>query len=253
MSITFQEISCTEFKPQASIGGQESDSLPKPSHRQIGGDSFSLEQRQPETRELDAVAHPARKPDASSRDKLPKAGDDIDRILIAAIAQRDQAAFTELHLRYHHRIARFVSARLPRCNAAGEIINDTLCIVWQSAGQFKGTSKVSTWIMGIAYHVGLNSLRKSERRSADLKTLHYGGETVHNPWSDTDTREWVAAGLARLPDEQRTVLELAYRLGHSCAEIAEAVNCPVGTVKTRMHHGRLKLKLLLQNLAGFSK
>ncbi|MDB6106314.1 MAG: polymerase subunit sigma-70 [Gammaproteobacteria bacterium] len=209
--------------------------------------------RQPDNSELQAVASIARKPDASSRDKLPKASDRSDRILITAIAQRDQAAFSELHLRYRRRIARFVSVNLPRCKAAEEITNDTLWIVWQSAGQFKGTSKVSTWIMGIAYHVGLKSLRKSAHRLTGHKTLHDVGEATHNPWSQSDTREWVAAGLARLPEEQRTVLELAYHLGHSCAEIAETMNCPVSTVKTRMHYGRMKLKLLLPSLAGLSQ
>jgi RNA polymerase sigma-70 factor (ECF subfamily) len=85
-----------------------------------------------------------------------------------------------------------------------------------------------------------------------VKALYDVGEATYNPWSQSDIREWIAAGLARLPDEQRTVLELAYHLGHSCAEIAENVNCPVGTVKTRMHHGRMKLKVLLPNLAGSS-
>jgi RNA polymerase sigma-70 factor (ECF subfamily) len=209
--------------------------------------------RQPDTSELEAVAHTARKPGLSHRDERATTRSHSDRILIAAIAQRDQAAFSELHSRYHRRIARFVSASLPRCTAAEEIINDTLWIVWQSAGQFKGASKVSTWIMGIAYHVGLNSLRKSERRLTDLTTLHDDSEATHNPWSESEIREWVAAGLARLSYEQRTVLELAYHLGHSCAEIAETVNCPVGTVKTRMHHGRMKLKLLLPGLAGLSR
>jgi RNA polymerase sigma-70 factor (ECF subfamily) len=190
-----------------------------------------------------------RQPDTSESEAVTT-GSHSDRILIAAIAQRDQAAFSELHSRYRPRIARFISASLPRCKAAEEIINDTLWIVWQSAGQFKGASKVSTWIMGIAYHVGLNSLRKSERRLTDLTTLHDDSEATHNPWSESEIREWVAAGLAQLPYEQRTVLELAYHLGHSCAEIAETVNCPVGTVKTRMHHGRMKLKLLLPTLAG---
>lgn len=207
---------------------------------------------QPNTGELEAVAPIARALDASSRDKFPKTSDNSDRILIAAIAQRDQAAFSELHLRYQRRIARFISARFPRCKAAGEIINDTLWIVWQNAGQFRGTSKVSTWIMGIAYHVGLKSLRESEHRLADHETPHDAGEATHNPWSQSDMHEWVAAGLARLPDEQRTVLELAYHLGHSCAEIAATVNCPVGTVKTRMRHARMKLKLLLPGLAGLS-
>jgi RNA polymerase sigma-70 factor (ECF subfamily) len=209
--------------------------------------------RQPDTSQLEAVAHTARKPGVSHRDERPTTSSHSDRILIAAIAQRDQAAFSELHSRYQRRIARFVSASLPRCTAAEEIINDTLWIVWQSAGQFKGASKVSTWIMGIAYHVGLNSLRKSERRLTDLTTLHDDSEATHNPWSESEIREWVAAGLARLSYEQRTVLELAYHLGHSCAEIAETVNCPVGTVKTRMHHGRMKLKLLLPGLAGLSR
>src|SRR4030081_1880998 len=171
--------------------------------------------RQPDTSELEGVAHTERNPGFSRRNKRPTTSSHSDRILISAIAQRDQAAFSELHLRYQRRIARFVSASLPRCKAAEEIINDTLWIVWQSAGQFRGTSKVSTWIMGIAYHVGLKSLRKSERRLTDLTTLHDAREATHNPWSESDMREWVAAGLARLPYEQRTVLELAYHLGHS--------------------------------------
>jgi RNA polymerase sigma-70 factor (ECF subfamily) len=56
--------------------------------------------------------------------------------------------------------------------------------------------------------------------------------------------------LALLPEEQRTVLQLSYGLGYSCKEIAESAKCPVGTVKTRMHRGRLKLRQLLPRLAG---
>jgi RNA polymerase sigma-70 factor (ECF subfamily) len=63
-------------------------------------------------------------------------------------------------------------------------------------------------------------------------------------------QEWLAAGLARLPLEQRLVLELAYHLGHSCEEIALIMECPVNTVKTRMFHARRKLKPLLLQLAG---
>jgi RNA polymerase sigma-70 factor, ECF subfamily len=183
---------------------------------------------------------------------VPTRSNDTDQLLIAAIAQRDQAAFRQLYLRYRPRVARFLSASFPRCKTAEEIINDTLWIVWQNAAQFEGASKVSTWIIGIAYHVGLRSLRKSERGLTDVKPLQAVGEATYNPWSQSDIREWIAAGLARLPDEQRTALELAYHLGHTCAQIAESMNCPVGTVKTRMHHGRMKLKLLLPNLAGLS-
>jgi RNA polymerase sigma-70 factor (ECF subfamily) len=198
------------------------------------------------------VAPTERQLDVSSRKKLSAAGNDSDRTLIAAIVRHDQAAFRELHLRYDRRIARFVSRSFPRSTSAEEIISDTLWIVWQKAGQFKGASKVSTWIMGIAYRVGLKSLRNSTHRFTDLEQLDASRESSHNPSSERDIRDWVAVGLARLPDEQRKVLELAYHLGHSCAEIAVTMNCPVGTVKTRMHHGRQKLKYMLPNLAGLS-
>jgi DNA-directed RNA polymerase specialized sigma24 family protein len=72
----------------------------------------------------------------------------------------------------------------------------------------------------------------------------------HNPSFQRDISDWLTVGLARLPDEQRTVLELAYHLGHSCEEIAVTLGCPVGTVKTRLYHGRQRLKHLLPQLAG---
>jgi RNA polymerase sigma-70 factor (ECF subfamily) len=210
---------------------------------------------QPDTSgsQVAAVAPTARQPDVSSRKNRWAAGNDSDRTLIAAIAGHDQAAFRKLHLRYDPRIARFVSNRFPRCTSAEEIISDTLWIVWRTAAQFKGASEVSTWIMGIAYRVGLRSLRNSERRFTDREQLEGAREASHNPSSARDIRDWVAVGLARLPDEQRKVLELAYHLGHSCAEIALTMNCPVGTVKTRMHHGRQKLKYMLPSLAGLSR
>jgi RNA polymerase sigma-70 factor, ECF subfamily len=179
-----------------------------------------------------------------------------DRKLIAAIARRDKTAFRDLHLRYDGRIRRFVSRTFPRCTSTEEIASDTLWIVWRSAGQFKGTSQVSTWIMGIAHNVSLKRLRESTHRLTELrnlKTPEDAREARDNPWTQLDLRDWVAVALARLPEEQRMVLELAYHFGHSCAEIAVTMNCPVGTVKTRMYHGRQKLKYLLPVLAGLNQ
>jgi RNA polymerase sigma-70 factor (ECF subfamily) len=203
--------------------------------------------------EVVAVAPTARQPDVSSRNNASAAGNDSDRTLIAAVARHDQAAFRELHLHYARRIARFVSKRFPCCVSVEEIISDTLWIVWQTAGRFKGGSKVSTWIMGIAYRVGLKSLRNSTHRFTNLEQLDDAREASHNPSSERDIRDWVAVGLARLPDEQRKVLELAYHLGNSYAEIAITMKCPVGTVKTRMYHGRQRLKYMLPNLAGLGR
>jgi len=168
--------------------------------------------------------------------------------LMRRVAAQDRVAFKELYLLYHRRLARFLTRLTARYDLAEEIINDTFWVVWQRAADFRGASQVSTWIMGIAYRRGLKT----------LKRLHPGpvadeSETeklAEEPFKEEELREWLGAGLARLPLEQRLVLELAYHLGHSCEEIAQIMECPVNTVKTRMFHARRKLKHLLHELAG---
>jgi RNA polymerase sigma-70 factor, ECF subfamily len=178
------------------------------------------------------------------------AGNDLDRALIAAIAAGDEAAFNEIHARYYPRVARFIR-RITRCSELiAEITNDTLWAIWRCAPNFKDSSRVSTWIMGIANHIGSKTLQRRSRREAHEEPMLDLIEAAHEPWSDGDDREWIGAALVQLVEEQRTVLELFYRFGHSCEEIAELVDCPTNTVKSRMFHGRRNMLRLLPRLAG---
>lgn len=169
-------------------------------------------------------------------------------VLLRRIAGHDSAALKELYLLYHRRLARFLTRLTSRGEVAEEIINDTFWVVWQRAGDFRGASLVSTWILGIAYRRGLKAL---QRLRPTLATEDAGsGEPSEEPWQHAELSEWLSVALARLPAEQRTVLELAYTAGHSCEEIAAIMECPVNTVKTRMFHARRKLKVLLEALGG---
>src|SRR5579884_3293580 len=88
------------------------------------------------------------------------AANDRDRTLIAAIAAGDEAAFNEIHARYYQRIANF-TRRFTRCSELrAEITNDTLWAIWRAAPAFRGRSKVSTWILGIACHIGRKTLQR---------------------------------------------------------------------------------------------
>ncbi len=191
------------------------------------------------------ASQPARTPAASAA-----AGDVRDRGLIERIARQDRAALKELYLLYHRRLARFLTRVTSRYDLAEEIINDTFWVVWQRAADFRGASYVSTWIMGIAYRRGLKALKRASFMQMGANDTREEGGASLEPWSGAERREWLNAALERLPSEQRLVLELAYHLGHSCEEIAEIMNCPVNTVKTRMFHARKKLKVLLPALAG---
>jgi RNA polymerase sigma-70 factor, ECF subfamily len=119
--------------------------------------------------------------------------------------------------------------------------------VWRKAGEFRGSSQVSTWIIGIAYRCGLKALRLN---NAGAAAMDAADEPVHEPALAGEQEDWVSHGLAHLPIEQRSTLELAYYLGHSCEEIAKIMDCSVSTVKARMFHARVRLRNLLPALGG---
>jgi RNA polymerase sigma-70 factor, ECF subfamily len=175
------------------------------------------------------------------------ARDGRELALLARIVARDSAAMKELYFLYHRRLARFLTRLTTRTDVAEEIINDTFWVVWQRAGDFRGASLVSTWILGIAYRRGLKTLRRLRPRVMEEEPSE---ELSDAPWERAELSEWLGVALARLPLEQRTVLELAYNLGHSCEEIATIMECPVNTIKTRMFHARRKLRGILLALAG---
>ena len=176
-----------------------------------------------------------------------------DLELLRRIALQDRQAFEQLYVAYHRRLSRFLIRIAGRYNLVEEIINDTLFVVWQKAGEFRGGSEVSTWIIGIAYRRALKSLQHvNVQTRAEVASLEDAVDDITHGLEQDDLREsrdWLAKGLAKLPLEQRMVLELAYFLGHSCEEIAEITDCPVNTVKSRMHQARGKLKALLPELA----
>ena len=123
--------------------------------------------------------------------------------------------------------------------------------MWQSADSFRGTSRVSTWIFGIAYRRALNTLRKSAARSRVLVPELEGVEqSVEDVSRETEVRQLLNLGLSSLPPEQRLVIVLAYCVGHSCEEIAEIADCPVNTVKTRMFYARRRLRQAISASEG---
>jgi RNA polymerase sigma-70 factor (ECF subfamily) len=177
---------------------------------------------------------------------------DVERLLLRRISTGDRDAFRDLYLRYHRRLARFLTRLTQRREDAEEIINDTLWIVWQRAGEFRGASRVSTWIMGIAYRRALKLIRRAATHARAL-TLELGeaDPTADDALEATANRQLLERALAALPLEQRLVLEFTYYLDHSCEEVAAIMDCPVNTVKTRMFHARRKLRALLGADAGF--
>jgi RNA polymerase sigma-70 factor (ECF subfamily) len=170
-------------------------------------------------------------------------------VLLRQVAAGDRAALAELYRGYHRRLCRFLSRLTRRADIIEEVINDSFWIVWQKAEGFRGESRVSTWIMGIAYRCALKALRHHGADPLADDEAILDAVAADDPHAQHELRDWLSKGMSRLPAEQRLVLELAYGGGHSIDEIAAIMQCPEGTVKARMFHARMKLRNLLPELA----
>lgn len=175
-----------------------------------------------------------------------------ERELLAKVASGDTAAFRTLYLHYHKRMSRFLMRFVHRHELIEEIINDTMYTVWCKAGDYRGDSLVSTWILGIGYRKALKVLRRigSETMldtSVDLESIPMAADVSVD---QGEVRRAIDRALAMLPPVQRLAVELAYFSGQSCEEIAAIAACPVNTVKTRLFHARERLRELLPQLRG---
>jgi RNA polymerase sigma-70 factor, ECF subfamily len=173
-----------------------------------------------------------------------------DRHLLARVAAGDREALRELYLSYQRRLRNFLLRFTRREDLVEEVINDSLYVVWCKAGEFRGESRLSTWVMGIAYRHALQTLRRRGHQLFHAMPIENERLAAPDQMDAAETGEWVALAMRRLPADQQVTMELAYGQGHSCEEIAQIMGCPVNTVKTRMFHARRKLRTLLPLLAG---
>jgi RNA polymerase sigma-70 factor (ECF subfamily) len=179
-----------------------------------------------------------------------------DQALIRLILQARTEALGELYDRYGRLVFSLALNSVGDPATAEEVTQDVFLRVWQRAGQYRADrGAVSTWLTGITRHRAIDQLRRRgsrpEQHSVAWAELAPGDEpTSHGPERETALvleREWVRGAVAQLPDEQKQVLALAYFQGLAQSQIAEVLNLPLGTVKTRIRLGMQKLRQTLED------
>jgi RNA polymerase sigma-70 factor (ECF subfamily) len=165
--------------------------------------------------------------------------DTAEAQLLQRIADKDGDAFEALFESYYPRLFRFLFRLTRSHGAAEELANDVLLTLWKDADRFRGESRVSTWIFGIAYRQALAHLRK---RKFKLVPFVERDAVVDEAGAQIEREDWVRRGVEELPPKQKLTVMLVYFLGLSCEETARVSGVPVSTVKTRMFHARRKMK-----------
>jgi RNA polymerase sigma-70 factor (ECF subfamily) len=181
-----------------------------------------------------------------------------DEQLMLLAAARDARAFAALYDRYA-RIAYSVALRLMReASAAEDVVQDAFISLWRLADRFDaGRGSVRTYILSIVHHRAVDILRSARmQRQADAEpeTLESTPDTLnveHTVLHRIEARK-LRAAVGHLPEEQRTIVELAYFHGYAYPEIASMLGIPLGTVKSRLRlaMGKLRAAPEMTALAG---
>jgi RNA polymerase sigma-70 factor (ECF subfamily) len=163
------------------------------------------------------------------------------------IRARDLRAFEALYRRYHPRLTRFLTNLIHRPQLVEEVLNDTMMVVWNKPDSYNGASRLSTWIFAIGYRKALKALSRYDDPVEDAQAERRpSGEP--GPDHQLGRRQAQAAlfdAMRELSPDHRAVVDLTYFHEIGYREIAEIMECPVDTVKTRMYYARRHLKRVL--------
>jgi RNA polymerase sigma factor (sigma-70 family) len=174
-----------------------------------------------------------------------------DARLLAQVVAGDRPAFERLYRGYFPRLGRFLGRMTHSPVLIEEIINDTMLVVWRKAGSYDGSSKVSTWVFGIAWRRARKTLSMVDEPVESDSDGYLDEATSPERLAQADQlARRLAAAVELLPWAQRLAVVLTYFHGMEYAEIAAIADCPVNTVKTRMFHARRRLRELLAEEEG---
>ena len=171
-----------------------------------------------------------------------------DEDLLSLVSGGDAEAFATIYDR-HGRAAYSLAYRMMgERQATEDLVQEAFLNVWRAAASYQAKrGNVRTWVLSIVHNRGIDQLRSaaSQRRTQDraqaTAPTSQPSEAFAETWRNSQ-RQQVRQALQALPQEQLKVLELAYFSGHTHTEIAELLDLPLGTVKSRMRLGLNKIR-----------
>lgn len=170
--------------------------------------------------------------------------------LVSQVAAGDHAAFSEL-MRRHQEMVFAVSFRVMGTReAALDATQETFLTLFRKADRYHAEAAFTTWLYRVALNTCYDLLRKSKRRPVQpLPEYHDPVDpTAGDSFASVELRPSIEAALAAIPEEYRVAVILVDIHGLPLAEVAELLEVPVGTVKSRVFRGRRLLAVSLGNL-----
>lgn len=185
--------------------------------------------------------------------------DRTEALLIADLCEGDETALAPLVERYKRMVYRLAVQITKNHADADDVMQETFIKVYRSIHTFRRDAAFETWLYRIAVNEALNFVKRRERRrectfeaatEAEYEaTARYRAQLANDPQAHAEKaelRQYVTEAVNSLPLKHRTVVILHEFEGLTHAEIASILNCSEGTVRSRLHYARKKLRTLLK-------
>lgn len=184
----------------------------------------------------------------------------IDQALVERVQEGDRTAFDVLVLKYQNRIIKLINRYVHDPDEAMDVAQEAFIKAYRALGRFRGDSAFYTWIYRIAINTAKNHLVATRRRppGSDIdasEAEQYDGaaslkeyDTPEHLLLKDEIQTTIARAIDELPDDLRTAITLRELEGMSYEEIALAMDCPIGTVRSRIFRARDAIDSKLQPL-----
>jgi len=191
--------------------------------------------------------------------EMQKTAEEVNAGLLQRCRMNDKEACNELFSRYNRRIFNTAYRILGEEASAEDALQETMINVYRGLANFRGDSKISTWISRITVNVCLGMLRRSKSKQTVDLDEEWAMELPANATPGIDPlqyasmqelRSFIAETFRRMSEKQGIVVRLHDMEGHTIQEIAQIIGCPVGTIKSRLFYGRQEFKDIFTTLMG---
>ncbi len=175
---------------------------------------------------------------------------ELDKELVQRVQQGDKSAYDLLVIKYQHKIVQLVNRFVKDPSEAQDVAQEAFIKAYRALGNFRGDSAFYTWLYRIAINTAKNYLVSRSRRYSDFEVdvqdaeqvenapQLKGMETPDNVLMNEQIVLVIKSAIEKLPEEMRTAIMLREFEGMSYEEIAQAMDCPVGTVRSRIFRAR---------------
>ncbi len=173
----------------------------------------------------------------------PKTAADLDAILVQKSCEGDQQAFTCLFNRYRNKIFRTIYLMVHNTEDTWDLLQDSFMKAYKSLRNLKKQQTFYSWLISIAVNTTINHINKREKlqKIQEILRLEWrkrSQSSIHHNLEKDECRRMLQKIIAQIPIKQRSVLILSEIEGYKYKEISEILNCPIGTVMSRLFYAR---------------